>query len=69
MLQDEFDLLIFIESLIKKSFFFEMYFKNIKDLVLFEIIEEGIENDYWLLEILKVFEMQVICICIWFGVD
>lgn len=67
MLQDEFDLLIFIESLIKKSFFFEMYFKNIKDLVLFEIIEEGIENDYWLLEILKVFEMYMYLYLVWSG--
>lgn len=44
-----------------------MYFKNIKDLVLFEIIEEGIENDYWLLEILKVFEMYMYLYLVWSG--
>lgn len=59
MSQDEPDLSILTESSIKKSSPFEMHFKKTKDLALYEITEEGIENDYWSPEILKVFEMYM----------
>lgn len=44
-----------------------MHFKKTKDLALSEITEEGIENDYWSPEILKVFEMCMYLYPVWSG--
>lgn len=51
----------------QKSSPFEMHFKKTKDLALSEITEEGIENDYWSPEILKVFEMCMYLYPVWSG--
>lgn len=67
MSHDEPDLSILTESSIKKSSPFEMHFKKTKNLALSEITEEGIENDYWSPEILKVFEMYMYLYPVWSG--
>lgn len=67
MSQDEPDLSILTESSIKKSSPFEMHFQKTKDLALSEITEEGIENDYWSPEILKVFERYMYLYPVWSG--
>lgn len=67
MSHDEPNLSILTESSIKKSSPFKMHFKKTKNLAMSEITEDGIENDYWSQEILKVFEMFMYLYPVWSG--